>query len=82
MELFLIIFGVMVLVVMAMSVGVIFSNKPIKGSCGGMSALGMDVACEICGGDRNKCENGSDELASDESEDDPRYYDAGKAWKN
>lgn len=81
MELFLIIFGVMVLVIVAMSVGVIFSNKPIKGSCGGMSALGMDVACEICGGDKNKCENGNGEVVADEEEH-PAYYDASKPFKN
>lgn len=40
----------------AMAIGVIAGRKPIKGSCGGMSALGMDTACDICGGDRGKCE--------------------------
>ena len=82
MELFFIIFGVMVLVIVAMSVGVIFSNKPIKGSCGGMSALGMEVACDICGGDKNKCENGTGEIASADDEDHPAYYDAAKSVKN
>lgn len=41
----------------AMAVGVIFSNKPIKGSCGGLAALGMKGDCEICGGNRDKCES-------------------------
>lgn len=49
-------FLILVVVVTAMSIGVIFANKPIKGSCGGMSALGIDTACDICGGDKNKCE--------------------------
>tara|TARA_B100000676_G_C17889355_1_gene738318 strand:- start:725 stop:961 length:237 start_codon:yes stop_codon:yes gene_type:complete len=40
----------------AMAVGVLLSNKPIKGSCGGLAALGMKEGCEICGGDRGKCE--------------------------
>ncbi|WP_133492496.1 (Na+)-NQR maturation NqrM [Alcanivorax sp. 24] len=40
----------------AMAVGVIFSNKPIKGSCGGLATLGMKDGCEICGGDRDACE--------------------------
>ncbi len=44
------------LVIAAMAVGVIFGRKPIKGSCGGMSSLGIDTACDICGGDANKCE--------------------------
>lgn len=43
--------------VAAMAVGVLFGRKPISGSCGGMKALGMDMACEICGGDPNRCES-------------------------
>ena len=46
----------MSLVVAAMAVGVIFSNKPIKGSCGGIANLGMKGECEICGGDSSKCD--------------------------
>ena len=38
-----------------MAVGVLFGRKPIAGSCGGMKALGMEVECEICGGDAAKC---------------------------
>lgn len=56
MEIFLIVFTVMLLLVIAMSVGVIMGKKPISGSCGGMSALGMEVACDVCGGDKSKCE--------------------------
>ena len=42
-----------------MAVGVLFGRKPIAGSCGGMKALGMEMECEICGGDANKCETES-----------------------
>ena len=42
-----------------MAVGVLFGRKPIAGSCGGMKALGMEMECEICGGDAAKCETES-----------------------
>ncbi|BFM11491.1 (Na+)-NQR maturation NqrM [Simiduia litorea] len=58
----LITFVVLGLVVIAMSVGVLLGRKPISGSCGGMAALGMDVACDICKGDKSKCD--SEELDS------------------
>jgi len=61
-------FFVMLIIVVAMAVGVLFGRKPISGSCGGMKALGMDVECEICGGDPNRCESSSDPK--------PRFYRA------
>ncbi len=45
------------IVVAAMAVGVIFANKPIKGSCGGMQSLGFVEDCDICGGDKQICED-------------------------
>lgn len=39
-----------------MSLGIIFANKPIKGSCGGMSALGFKEGCDICGGKPSACD--------------------------
>ena len=45
------------LVIAAMAVGVIFSNKPIQGSCGGLNNIGLDGDCEICGGDPQRCES-------------------------
>lgn len=56
MTLFLISFLVMALVVAGMAVGVIAGKGPIKGSCGGMGALGIDTACDICGGDPKRCD--------------------------
>ena len=56
METMILAFVVLVVLVAGMAVGVIFGRKPISGSCGGMSALGMDVACDICKGDPEVCE--------------------------
>ena len=74
MIIFLFTLVILLLVVAAMSIGVIVQNKPIKGSCGGMSALGIDTACDICGGDSKKCDEeqqrqaGISNLAYDASE--------------
>jgi hypothetical protein len=56
MSLFLISLLVICLVMAAMAVGVISGRAPIKGSCGGMGALGIDTACDICGGDPQRCD--------------------------
>lgn len=56
MSLFLISVLVMGLVMAAMAVGVMSGRPPIKGSCGGMGALGIDTACDICGGDPQRCD--------------------------
>lgn len=56
MTLFLISAAVIGLVVAGMAIGVIMGRQPIKGSCGGMGALGMDTACDICGGDPRRCD--------------------------
>ena len=47
----------MLALVGAMAIGVIAGRKPISGSCGGMKALGLDMECEICGGDPARCES-------------------------
>lgn len=56
MELFLITFLIMAAIFAAMSIGVIAGREPIKGSCGGIGALGIDQSCEICGGDPKRCD--------------------------
>ena len=45
---------VLAIAIAGMSIGIIFNNKPISGSCGGLNPNG---ACSICGGDLQKCEN-------------------------
>ncbi|ETI61907.1 (Na+)-NQR maturation NqrM [Marinomonas profundimaris] len=70
-------FVLMLLLVAAMSVGVLMGRKPISGSCGGMSSLGMEVACDICGGDKGKCEEETKNGAAKKVSDDT-FYDASK----
>lgn len=53
----------MLTVVGGMAIGVMFGRQPIAGSCGGMKALGMDVQCEICGGDPDRCDSGQNSAA-------------------
>lgn len=57
MSTFFLVLIALLLIVTAMSVGVLLGRKPISGSCGGMAALGMDTACDICGGDKSICED-------------------------
>ena len=46
MEIFIITFVLMLIVVTIMSVGYIFQKKKIKGSCGGISDLGLEKICD------------------------------------
>ena len=75
-------FMVLILIVVGMAVGVLMGRKPIAGSCGGMTALGMDVACDVCKGDPEVCETEqqktikADKLVQDLV--DKTSYDAGR----
>ncbi|MCZ6711752.1 MAG: (Na+)-NQR maturation NqrM [Gammaproteobacteria bacterium] len=53
-------FGLMLIVVAMMAVGVMFGRKPISGSCGGLKTVGISADCEICGGDLQRCETSTD----------------------
>lgn len=64
MEVMVMTFVVLSVIIVAMSVGVLMGRSPIKGSCGGMAALGMDTACDICGGDPKKCDEEQEAQAS------------------
>lgn len=49
MNTFVISFFVFAFVMLAMAVGVIISNRSIKGSCGGLNDIdGLEGACDIC----------------------------------
>jgi hypothetical protein len=56
MTLFLVSVLVVGLVMAGMAVGVMSGRAPLKGSCGGMGALGVDTACDLCGGDPKRCD--------------------------
>ncbi|MFD2190306.1 (Na+)-NQR maturation NqrM [Pistricoccus aurantiacus] len=56
MTVWLLALGLMLILMAGMAVGVIFSNKPIAGSCGGLNKLGLKEGCEVCGGNDQVCE--------------------------
>ena len=74
MAVFLISMLVIALVIAGMAIGVLMGRAPIKGSCGGMGALGIDTACDICGGDPQRC----DEETRDGESDPKIFYSADK----
>lgn len=56
---FVVTFFALLLVFGLMAIGLIFRNRPIKGTCASLSDVGLKEDCEICGGDRDKCESTS-----------------------
>lgn len=74
MEMLFVVFVFMLLVVILMAVGVILGRKPIAGSCGGMSAIGMESACDVCGGDKTICDTEVEKAAKKANSD--LAYDA------
>ena len=79
MTLWFLVFGFMLLVVVAMSVGVLLGRKPIAGSCGGLNNLGLKEGCDICGGKDEVCEeeNRKQQAMSQRRADEKRGADLG-----
>lgn len=56
MTILLVTFVFIALMILIMSVGVLFGRKPVQGSCGGLNKIEGMGECELCGGDRAKCD--------------------------
>lgn len=69
---FVLAFLVMGLIMAGMAVGAMAGRGPLKGSCGGLSAVGIEGRCEICGDDPSLCE---EQQASTTAPEAP-FYDA------
>ncbi len=51
----LVVFGVMLLVVAGMAIGVMAGRRPLMGSCGGIALIGVEKECAFCGGKPENC---------------------------
>ncbi|MFD0966601.1 (Na+)-NQR maturation NqrM [Seminibacterium arietis] len=63
MHLFLVTFGFFLLVILAMSLGYVVKKKSITGSCGGITALGMEKMCDC----EEPCDNLKTKVAKGEA---------------
>lgn len=78
---FLLVLLIVILLVAAMSVGVMLGRKPISGSCGGLGAMGISKTCDICGGSPQKCEEENERMTGEGRSADELTYDASKPGK-
>lgn len=63
----------LLIVIAAMSVGVIMGRKPITGSCGGLANVGIEGKCSICGDDPQKCDEEQERQKNSEAPDSLSY---------
>lgn len=78
---FFISFIFIALVMAGMAIGVMMGRGPLKGSCGGMGALGIDTACDICGGNPQLCEEETRDVVTEgagQKKSAPLYFPADK----
>lgn len=78
---FLLVLLIVVLLVAAMSVGVMLGRKPISGTCGGIGAMGISKSCDICGGNPQKCDEENDRVSDEGPSADELTYDASRSGK-
>ena len=63
MQIFLITFGVFMLVIAAMAIGYIFLKTTISGSCGGLGSVGIEKECDC----PEPCDNRKKKMAKEEA---------------
>ena len=63
MTLFLMTFGLFLLVVVAMALGYLVQRKTIAGSCGGLGEIGIEKACDC----DNPCEKRQERLRKEKA---------------
>ena len=69
---FLLTFLIMGLIMAGMAIGAMAGRGPLKGSCGGLSAVGIEGRCEICGDDPSRCKEPGDGVSGGPAS----FYDA------
>ena len=69
---FVLAFLVMGLIMAGMAIGAMAGRGPLKGSCGGLSAVGIEGRCDICGDDPSRCEEQQEKSAASGAP----FYDA------